>query len=117
MQTMSIDISVKLGVVENIHIGVTCSLEEIKIYTSLFREFRDMFAWLYEEMLDMDTSIVVHEIPMYPDAKLVRQHLRPMYPRKAVAIKGEVEKLLKAGFIYHIPLTDWVSNIVHVTKE
>jgi hypothetical protein len=29
----------------------------------------------------------------------------------------EVEKLLKASFIYHVPLTDWVSNIVPVTKK
>jgi hypothetical protein len=29
---------------------------------------------------------------------------------KAAAIKIEVEKLLKAGFIYPIHLTQWVSN-------
>jgi hypothetical protein len=29
----------------------------------------------------------------------------------------EVEKLLKADFIYLVPLTDWVSNIVLVTKK
>lgn len=35
-QTMPIDIFVKLGIVENIHIGVTCSLEEIQLYIDLF---------------------------------------------------------------------------------
>jgi len=40
-----------------------------------------------------------------------------MHLRKVGAIKGEVEKLLKARFIYLIPLTDWVSNIVPVTKK
>ena len=30
---------------------------------------------------------------------------------------SEVEKLLKSGFIYAIPLTEWVSNIVPVTKK
>lgn len=49
--------------------------------------------------------------------KLVRQWLHPVHPMKSAAIKGEVEKLLKAGFIYLIPLTDWVSNIVPVTKK
>ena len=34
-----------------------------------------------------------------------------------MAIKDEVKKLLKAGFIYPIPLTEWVSNIVHVNKK
>lgn len=61
--------------------------------------------------------MVVHEIRTYPGAKPVHQHLRPLHPRKAAAIKGEVEKLLKDGFIYPIPLTEWVSNIVPVDKK
>ena len=40
-----------------------------------------------------------------------------MHPRKVAAIKGEVEKIIKVGFIYPIPLTDWVSNIVPITKK
>jgi len=32
-------------------------------------------------------------------------------------IKSEVEKLLKDVFIYPFPLTNWVSNIVLVTKK
>ncbi len=43
--------------------------------------------------------------------------MRQIHPRKATAIKAEVEKLLKAGFIYPILLTDWVSNIVPVNKK
>ena len=96
----------KPGIVEHIHIGVTCTPEEVQLYTALFRESRDVFAWSYEEMLGIDPSIVVHEIPTYPGAKPVHQCLRPVHPRKAAAIKAEVEKLLKAGFIYPIPLTD-----------
>ena len=68
-------------------------------------------------MPDIDPSIVVHEIITYPGAKPVHQRLRPVHPRKVAAIKAEVEKLLKAGFIYPIPLTDWVSNIVPVNKK
>ena len=40
-----------------------------------------------------------------------------MNPKKAAAIKAEVEKLLHAGSIYRVPLTDWVSNIVPVMKK
>ena len=32
-------------------------------------------------------------------------------------IKVEIEKLLKAGFIYPIPLTEWVSNPVPIDKK
>ena len=116
-QTMSIDISIKIGIVEHVHIGVSYSLDEIKTYTHLFQEFHDVFAWSYEEMPGIDPSIVVHEIPTYLQAKPIRQWLHPVHPRKATTIKGEVEKLLKARFIYPIPLTDWVSNIVLVTRK
>ena len=68
-------------------------------------------------MLGIDQSIVIHEIKTYPDARPLRQKLRPVHPRKTAAIKAEIEKLLKAGFIYPAPLTDWVSNVVLVTKK
>jgi hypothetical protein len=115
--TIPIDISVKPGIVENVNIGTSCSPEEIVTYTSLFKEFRDIFAWSYEEMPGIDPSIVVHEIKTYPGAKPVRQCLHPIHPRKAAAIKLEVEKLLKAGFIYPVALTEWVSNLVPIDKK
>jgi hypothetical protein len=98
--------------VENVFVGVDFSPEEIQIYTDLFKEFSDVFAWSYEEMPGIDPKIVEHEITMYPDAKPVRLKLRPVNPRKAAAIKTEFEKFLKVGFIYPIHLTQWVSNPV-----
>eukprot|EP00253_Pinus_taeda_P022042 PITA_22042 len=92
---MPINISIKPGIVENTHIGVSYSLDEIRVYTNLFEEFCDVFAWSYEEISGIDLAIVVHKIPMYPNVKPVRQRLHPMHPRKVAAIKGEVEKLLK----------------------
>ena len=40
-----------------------------------------------------------------------------MNPRKTPAIKDEIEKLLNVNFIYLVPLTEWVSNIVPVDKK
>ena len=68
-------------------------------------------------MLGIDPSIVEHEIRTYPDAKLVRQKLKPINPRKAATVKAEVEKLLKASFIYPIALAEWVSNPVPIEKK
>ena len=76
-----------------------------------------MFAWSYEEMPGIDLAIVFHEIKTYPDAKPIQQRLRQIHPRKAATIKAKIEKLLKASFIYPIPLTNWVSNIVPVNKN
>ena len=68
-------------------------------------------------MPGIDPWIVVHEIKTYAGSKPVRQKLCQIHPKKAAATKIEVEKLLKAGFIYPIPLTKWVSNIVPITKK
>jgi hypothetical protein len=72
-ETILINISRTPGIVENVFIGVDCSPREIQIYTDLFKEFRDVFAWSYEEMPGIDPKIVEHEITTYPDAKPVRQ--------------------------------------------
>jgi hypothetical protein len=71
--TIPIDISVKPGIIENVHIGASCSPRRNHVtYTSLFKEFRDIFAWSYEEMSGIDPcNHVVHEIKTYPGAKPV----------------------------------------------
>ena len=96
------------GTIENVYIGTDCSQAEILEYTELFKELRDVFAWSYDEMPGIDPQIVEHEINTYPNAKPVRQRLRALNPRKAPAIKAEIEKLLKSGFIYPVPLMEWV---------
>jgi hypothetical protein len=116
-ETIPINISRNPGVMENVFIGADCSPEEIQIYTDLFKEFCDVFAWSYEEMPGIDPKIVEHEITTYPDVKPVQQKLRPVNPRKVASIKIEVEKFLKVGFIYPIHLTQWVSNPMLVDKK
>ena len=49
--------------------------------------------------------------------KPLRIKLFPMNPKKYVAIKEEVENLLKVGFIYPGPVTEWVSNHVPINKK
>jgi hypothetical protein len=43
--------------------------------------------------------------------------LHQIHPKKVATIKVEVEKLLRVGFIYPVPLTEWVSNIVPIIKK
>jgi hypothetical protein len=117
IETILINISRTPDIVENVFIGADCSPKEIQIYTDLFKEFRDVFSWSYEEMPGIDPKIVEHEITTYLDTKPVQQKLHLVNPRKEAAIKVEVEKLLKAGFIYPIHLTQWVSNPVLVNKK
>jgi hypothetical protein len=112
-----INISRTPGIMENVFLRADYSPGEIQTYTDLFKEFHNVFAWSYKEMPDIDPKIVEHEITTYPDAKPIRQKLCPVNPKKAAAIKVEVEKLLKASFIYPIHLTQWVSNPMPVNKK
>jgi hypothetical protein len=112
-----LDISIKPGIVKNVHIGASCSVDEVVTYRDIFQELCDVFSWSYEDMPDIDPDIVVHEIKAYPNAKPVRQRLHLVHPRKVATIKLEVEKLLKADFNYHVDLIDWVSNLVPVNKK
>ena len=68
-------------------------------------------------MPGIDPQIVEHDIKTYPDARPIRQWLREMNPRKAPAIKAEIEKFLKVVFIYQVPLMEWVSNHILVDKN
>jgi hypothetical protein len=68
-------------------------------------------------MPGIDPSIIVHDIKTYPRVKPMRQKLHPIHPKKTTVIKAEVGKLLKSCFIYLVPLTEWVSNIILVAKK
>ena len=65
----------------------------------------------------IDPHIVEHEIKMYPNSKVVLQCLRVVNPRKSPAIKVEVEKFLKDGFIYPVPFLEWVYNPIPMDKK
>lgn len=105
-ETFHIDISIKTKIFENLHIDVSCSPNEVNTYKALFQELRDVFSWSYEENPSTISNIVVHEIKMYLDAKLVQKSIHPLHPKKVVAIKVEVEKILPVGSIYLVPLTN-----------
>ena len=81
----------------------------------LLKKFREIFTWSYQDMLGMDTEIVVHIILVKTECPLVRQALRRMKSEIILKIKEEVE--LKANFLTAIAYSDWVANIVPVPKK
>jgi len=71
-KTIPTNISRDPNIIENVFIGAECSPEEIQVYTDIFKEFHDVFAWFYEEMLGIDPSIVQHEIKTYKNYKPIQ---------------------------------------------
>ena len=61
--------------------------------------------------------MIEHCIPLIPGAKSIRQKERRMYPQLQLLVKAELERLLKAGFIKPVEITNWVSPIILVKKN
>ena len=83
----------------------------------LLKEFKDVFAWDYSEMLGLDPGLVIHTLNVDPEAKLVAQPARVFHIEIEGQIVREVQKLLAAGFIKPIQHLRWLSNIVPVKKK
>jgi len=41
------------------------SIDDKGKYSQLLKEFRDVFAWRYEDLKEYDTSIIQHIIPIH----------------------------------------------------
>ncbi|KAL6178882.1 hypothetical protein ACLB2K_050399 [Fragaria x ananassa] len=93
------------------------STEERKHLVELLKEFRNVFAWNYEEMPGLDPSLVCHTLNVEPGAKRVVQARRNYHKEDEVQIKQEIKKLLACGFIKPIKHRTWLANIVPVKKK
>ena len=83
----------------------------------MLKEFRDVFAWDYSEMLGLDPGLVVHTLNVDPEAKPVAQPARVFHTKVEEQIVKEVQKLLAIGFIKPIQHLQWLSNIIPVKKK
>ena len=83
----------------------------------MLKEFKDVFAWDYCEMLGLDPGLVVHTLNVDPEVKPVAQPARIFHTEIEGQIIEEVQKLLAAGFIKPIQHPRWLSNIVLVKKK
>jgi hypothetical protein len=83
----------------------------------LLKEFRDCFAWDYNEMPGLSREMMELKLPIRPDKKPVKQIPRRFAPQILSKIKEEIERLLKSKFIKTARYVDWLANIVPVKKK
>jgi len=84
---------------KEVKIGTSMKKEVKEELCVLLKEFRDVFAWSYNDMPGLDTDIVQHKLPLKPECPLVRQKLRRMKPEMSLKIKEEVQNQFDAGFL------------------
>lgn len=65
----------------------------------LLFEFKDVFAWYYDDIPGLSVDLVVHKLPTYPDHPPVQQKQRKFKTGISDKIKEEVTKQLKGGVI------------------
>jgi ribonuclease HI len=86
-------------------------------YVELLKEYKDVFAWSYEDLKTYDTSVIEHKIPLKPGIKPFKQKLRQINPILLPVIEREVKKLLDAKIIVPLRYSEWVANLVPVRKK
>ena len=88
---------------ENVNLGTEELKKEVKIDTSLskstkkelidmLKEYVDIFAWSYQDMLGLDTDIVVHHLPLREECPPFKQKLRRVKSKMLLKIKEEMRK-------------------------
>jgi hypothetical protein len=93
------------------------SKEQRVEYVKLLKDFVDVFAWKYEDLITYDTNIIEHKIPLKVEAKHFRQKLRQINPMLLPIMEKEVKKLLDAQIIIPLRYLEWVANLVPVRKK
>ncbi|CAL8162293.1 unnamed protein product [Prunus armeniaca] len=115
-QLETIDLSEDPSTPRPISISVHLTNEEKEAMISLLKEFRDVFAWSYEEMPGLNPNLVSHTLNIELGTKPIVQPRRNFHPEIEKQIKVEIEKPLAAGFIKPIEHPTWLANIVPVKK-
>ena len=64
------------------NLGKCCSPAEKDKFIILFKQYKDVFAWTYnEDLKTYDTNIIQHVIPIKSGIKPYQQPLRKMHPK------------------------------------
>ena len=100
-----------------VNLGKCCSPGQRSKFISLFRQYKDVFSWTYEDLKMYDTKIIQHVFPIKVGVKPYQQPLRKMHPKLEPLIQSEVKKLVDAKIIFKVRHSEWVSNLVPVQKN
>nr|GFB64481.1 reverse transcriptase domain-containing protein [Tanacetum cinerariifolium] len=93
------------------------SVEEKTALITILKSRKRAIAWKLSDIKGINPEFCTHKILMEEDFKLAVQHQRRVNPKIYDVIKQEVIKLLKAGLIYPISDSPWVSLVHCVPKK
>ena len=84
---------------------------------SVLRLYKNVIGYSIDDIRDIDEKICSHRIYLEEGSRPTREGQRRLNPAMQDVVKKEVLKLLKAGMIYPISDSEWVSPIHIVPKK
>ncbi|XP_024041948.1 uncharacterized protein LOC112099077 [Citrus clementina] len=99
---------------KTIRIGSRLKEEQKQEFVKCLQAYADVFAWTHKDMPGIDPEVACHKLAIKKGARAVRQKRRCFNQERYEAINGEVDKLLRAGFIREVNYPEWISNVVLV---
>ncbi|XP_070047031.1 uncharacterized protein [Nicotiana tomentosiformis] len=103
--------------VKETRVSIHLSLSEKEEYIWFLEEYEDIFAWSYDNMTGLSTSVEAHKLPTNPMCPHVKQKLKKFKPDMSLKIKEEVTKQIKAKVLTVVEYPTWLANIVPVPKK
>nr|GFB79745.1 reverse transcriptase domain-containing protein [Tanacetum cinerariifolium] len=93
------------------------SVEEKTALITVLKSHKRAIAWKLSDIKGIDPEFCTHKILIEEDFEPAVQHQRRVNPKIHDVIKQEVIKFLKAGLIYPISDSPWVSSVHCVPKK
>ncbi len=79
---------------QNVNLGTDCTNDERVAFIRLFKEFKDIFFWTYDDLKTFDPNIMQHTIPIDPNIRPFQQKLRKIHPNLEPSIKKELRQAI-----------------------
>lgn len=84
-------------------------------YLTMLKKYPNLLITDYSQIIGV--TAIEHRVELVPGAKTIAQKLRRMGVVQRDALLAEVNKLLRAGFIYPVENSEWVSLVVVTPKN
>ena len=91
--------------------------EERKTFERILTKIKVVFAWSYKEIPCLDRDITEHHIPIYPEARPIKQKLCGLRPEWEKKIREEIAKQIQVNFLEVVDYPQWFAHIVLVPKK
>ncbi|XP_050222714.1 uncharacterized protein LOC126672805 [Mercurialis annua] len=100
-----------------VKLGVDWPNEHREAIIARIKQYVEEFTNKPEDIGGVDPKIISHKLNVDAKCKPVKQKKRTFSLEKQIAIRDEVEKLWKAGFIRKVDYPEWLANVVLIKKS